>query len=278
MSGRSAQFGRVPYALGNTDIIARMKPSDAKVYLAMALHADKRWQVKAGLRRVAKIAGVQLGTVSEAVRRLETLGAISIDWPGNGHSAVYTLTVQQIPNGLPFSTHRTGKQGNRSAHTGGTVQQAPAKPFSACRTKQSEQRKNRAQAAPAAGAGAPHDGDAAEGRGGKRSRRRDEVFETLAEVCGMRIDQLTKTSRGQLNKAVKELREVGADPMQIRQRAAVYRRTFQRAKLTPSALAKHWPQLAGSDTTDSEFAIAHRNPTDDDLATVAAAKNERAAQ
>jgi hypothetical protein len=40
---------------------------------------------------------------------------------------------------------------------------------------------------------------------------------------------------------VKDLRAVRADPQEIRDRAA---RWQYPAKLTPAALAKHWPQLA----------------------------------
>ncbi|QNN24939.1 helix-turn-helix domain-containing protein [Planctomycetales bacterium ZRK34] len=229
MNPSAVQFGRIPYALGDTDIISRMKPSDAKVYLAMALHSDDQWQVTAGQRRLAKIAGVKLGTVSEAARRLESLGAILIDWPGNGHSATYTLTVQHIQNGLPFSTHRTDKCMDRSARIGGTVRQAPIKPFSARRTKQIEQNKKQsAQAAPASAAGA--------------ARKRDPIWDAVVEA--FKLNPITKAERSRVGKIVRDLRAKGATPDDIRRRLERYRATWPDMTATPEALVKHWDMFA----------------------------------
>jgi hypothetical protein len=72
--------------------------------------------------------------------------------------------------------------------------------------------------------------------------RRDELFEAVADACGIDWqNDLTKSARGSLVKAVKDLRAVGADPQEIRRRAALWP---YEVTLTPSALAKHWPLLA----------------------------------
>lgn len=70
--------------------------------------------------------------------------------------------------------------------------------------------------------------------------RRDEVFEAIAEVCGIDWGELTGSSRGALNKAAADLRAVGADAEEIRRRA---RNWPYEVPLTPPALAKHWPAL-----------------------------------
>lgn len=73
--------------------------------------------------------------------------------------------------------------------------------------------------------------------------RRDELFEAVAEVCGIDWQtDLTTAARGPLNKAVAGLRSVGAEPQQVRQRAVNW--PYENATLTPTALEKHWPQLA----------------------------------
>jgi hypothetical protein len=78
----------------------------------------------------------------------------------------------------------------------------------------------------------------------KRVRKRDELFEAVAEVCQWHLPSLTKTARGQLNKSVADLRAVGATPQQIQERAGNYRLKYAGCDLSPSALAKHWPGIA----------------------------------
>jgi biotin operon repressor len=76
-----------------------------------------------------------------------------------------------------------------------------------------------------------------------RIRKTDNLFDTLAKACGINVTQLTGSSRGQLNKAVKELRDIGATTDQITDKANAYRRQYEKAALTPLALVKHWPAL-----------------------------------
>lgn len=74
-------------------------------------------------------------------------------------------------------------------------------------------------------------------------RQRDELFEALAEVCGYDWRDMTRSSRGRLNSALAELREVDAEPRQVRMAAQVYRTLYQGASLTPQALTANWPDL-----------------------------------
>jgi hypothetical protein len=82
-------------------------------------------------------------------------------------------------------------------------------------------------------------------------RERDLSFEKLAEVCGVDITALTPTARGALNKALGDIRSAteGLDDaelaMLIEGKAASYRKVMDGALLTPTALAKHWPNLDG---------------------------------
>jgi len=74
--------------------------------------------------------------------------------------------------------------------------------------------------------------------------KKDTLFATVAEVCGISTGNLTRSSRGQLNKAVKELREINATDEQVRLKAKAYKRQYQNAALTPMALVKHWSSFA----------------------------------
>jgi len=78
--------------------------------------------------------------------------------------------------------------------------------------------------------------------------KKDELFEAVAQACGIDWTNLTQTGRGPLNKAVKELREIGVTPDQVGGRAAAYRKTYPDAPLTPMALTKHWASLAPAKT------------------------------
>jgi len=77
-----------------------------------------------------------------------------------------------------------------------------------------------------------------------------ELAEALAEVCGMDWQNLSGDTRGMLNRALAQIRQMTSEfsdeelAMIIPGKAAAYRQAFEgRAALTPTALAKHWAQL-----------------------------------
>lgn len=77
----------------------------------------------------------------------------------------------------------------------------------------------------------------------KPKREPDLIWDALCEVCDIGVGDLTKSARGELNAAVKQLREVDASESEILLRAKAYRKRYPGAALTPTALAKHWPSL-----------------------------------
>ncbi len=90
-----------------------------------------------------------------------------------------------------------------------------------------------------------------------KTRPQDLLFDAVAEVCGIIPAELTSSARGALNNALKALRAVKATPNEIRARAAEYRKRWPNATLTPSSLAKHWPELrpsAQQGEDDDQFA------------------------
>jgi hypothetical protein len=76
-----------------------------------------------------------------------------------------------------------------------------------------------------------------------RKREPDLLFESIARATGTNIDILTRTERGQLNKATSELREIGATPEQVTGKAKAWAKQYPNANLTPTALVKHWSTL-----------------------------------
>ena len=74
-------------------------------------------------------------------------------------------------------------------------------------------------------------------------RKPDPLFESVLEVCYLDATRLTPSARGSINRAVKELRGVGADPEMVLKAADEYRQRYATLTLTPPALAKHFPSL-----------------------------------
>ena len=74
------------------------------------------------------------------------------------------------------------------------------------------------------------------------TRTADPLFEAVCTACVIDWHDLTPSGRGPINRAVKELRAVGATAGDVTSRAAHYHQLFDGAALTPSALAKHWAQ------------------------------------
>ena len=78
----------------------------------------------------------------------------------------------------------------------------------------------------------------------KTPAKKDELFEAVAEACGINWRNLTSSGRGPLNKAVKELKDIGVTADQVGGRATAYKKQYPDAALTPMALTKHWAALA----------------------------------
>lgn len=92
----------------------------------------------------------------------------------------------------------------------------------------------------------------------KLQRRRDALFDALAEACQLAPEDLTPSARGALNRALKDLRAVGATPDEIHRRAGQYRQMWPAVTLTPTALARHWaectPRAGPLDQRQAEIA------------------------
>lgn len=71
----------------------------------------------------------------------------------------------------------------------------------------------------------------------KQIRKPDELWDTLVDELG---EPATRTERGKRNDAVKQLRDAGATPGEVRLRMARYRRRWPQVELTDQALVKHW--------------------------------------
>jgi len=73
-----------------------------------------------------------------------------------------------------------------------------------------------------------------------------EVIHSLSLACQINLNGLTARGREELTKVAKELIEVGADSDQIERAVREYRNRWPNARITPSALSKHWATLLPS--------------------------------
>lgn len=81
------------------------------------------------------------------------------------------------------------------------------------------------------------------------TRRKDEMFDAIVEVCGIDSSAITASAGSMIGKVRKSLVAAGATPESIRQVADAYRKTYPTMSLTPTALDKHYPALVGSTPT-----------------------------
>lgn len=75
----------------------------------------------------------------------------------------------------------------------------------------------------------------------KAGRPKDLLWEAMLGACGIPLTAaIPKSARGAYNKALADLRAIGATPESIRAHAQAFRRKWQRVSLTPTALVRRW--------------------------------------
>lgn len=73
------------------------------------------------------------------------------------------------------------------------------------------------------------------------AQKSDPLWESVMAACSIH-GEIPPSARGAYNKAVKDLRTVGASPDDVAQRAKVYRVRWPDVSLTPTALARRWAE------------------------------------
>lgn len=75
-----------------------------------------------------------------------------------------------------------------------------------------------------------------------KARLPDPLWDAMVEAMGQ--GPATKNERGHWNSALKQLRDIGATPDDIRNRASTYRVEWPKVTLTPMALVNNWTLFA----------------------------------
>jgi predicted transcriptional regulator len=190
------------------------------VLMALADHANSDGECWPSMKRVAKLTGISSRQVSTHIVTLESLGYVT---KGNRRRHEGQLRGWEYRVNL----HAEATSGSTLPVASGSPAHLPAEV--GFRSEPSENRKEEPLA------DKPPE---------SVTRKKDNLFETVAEVCGIGLTTLTRTARGQLNKAAKELREIDATDEQVRHKAKAYKAQYPNATLTPTALIKHWSSFA----------------------------------
>ncbi|HEY7823931.1 MAG TPA: helix-turn-helix domain-containing protein [Acidimicrobiia bacterium] len=197
------------------------KAATKLVLLALADHSNADGECWPSMKRIAERSDISPRHVSRAIDELVDLGLVEKSGRrrhgGQYRGWDYRLLVQRTPASIGHPLPVTSGHGRPSPADAGV------------RSEPSENR----QVEPLADK--PPESS---------TNKKDETFETLAEVCGISLTGLTRSARGQLNRAAKELREVEATPDMIRAKAKAYKAQYPNATLTPTALVKHWASFA----------------------------------
>ena len=77
----------------------------------------------------------------------------------------------------------------------------------------------------------------------KTKRRRDLLFEEIANNCGIDWNRAPKNELGRLQKATKQLREVNATPEEVKAVADWYKTNWKEIDITPTAIASNFGQI-----------------------------------
>jgi hypothetical protein len=77
-------------------------------------------------------------------------------------------------------------------------------------------------------------------------RKTDPLWDAVMAACGIEPGDITDSSRGAYNRAVADLRKLGVDPDEVRNRAAGFKLRWRDASLTPTALVRRWGECSNT--------------------------------
>lgn len=207
---------------------------DRLVMLAIADESSDNGRFSSSVATVARKAGIDVRTVQRALQRLQGMGELSAAVNGErGPRGTYVYRVlfsdrPQMAAITPGAESPPAQSHPRQAATAKLGQSPPAQSHPPAERRTSSTKNKEQKTATQSSA---------------KTRQIDDLFEAMTVVCGINRSELTDAQRGSLNGALRQLRAVNATGTEIHARAARYRAQMPQARLTPPALAKHWPTL-----------------------------------
>ena len=194
------------------------------VLLAIADHANGDGYCWPSMKRIAGMTGLSVRQVSNHVTKLAELGLLvkADRRRSGGQYRGWSYVVGDTSgSGLPVEGATSGSDLPLTSGSGLPVTSGSELPHGT--TSENRQRTTTSPRA---------------------ARARDELFEKVVGVCGHDVASLTKSERGRINRAVKEIREAGGTPERVDDAVRAWRQRYPDAVLTPTALSAHWSTLA----------------------------------
>lgn len=181
-----------------------------------------------GVRVIAEMVGLRERQVQYILRRLEAEGwIIPTAYATGGRSRCTRYSVWSPFNAIPDPVKRVQSEAPKGAVFRGS------RLFLLYKTKETTTRASdearESQASPITTT---------------QKRPPDLIFEALADSCGIDWRHATASERGRLNRAAKEIREVGATPEEVLNRVANYKMHWPGATLSPQAITCNWSLIA----------------------------------
>lgn len=88
----------------------------------------------------------------------------------------------------------------------------------------------------------------------ERERYERDLFTAICTACGYPLGQLTKTARGRVQRAVKELAEITATADQVEVVAQGLRAEYKTdGVVTPQGITGNWPKFVGGTASDGRM-------------------------
>lgn len=217
-----------------------LSPTQRHVALTLSLHmSEKGDSCFPSMARLVDETGLGLSTIREAMRRLAEQGWLERE-----------------------VSHERGRTNRYRALVPDAYRQELA--VSDTASSQHENRQELAAIPPTAGGEDVIESDSEDlAPRSRRERARDELWDKLADVFGPVADKTN--AHAKRNKAIGDLRKLGASPDSIDAALAAWPRLFDGAAVTDVALATHYPQLAA--TVDKAQARRRRSKPCDECGT-----------
>lgn len=203
--------------------------TDTLLMVGLADHVNEDDECWVGIERLADGARCSYGTARRRLAALEQRGYITRARrrrdDGNLSTYTYRLLRQPLLSEYADRLARNMRDDQRASEDAVTS----AHPDARAEVPSSE---------------VPSDEHAAAAPLASKQRQRDELLAAVLTVCEIDRASLTDSAKGPIRKAVAELRQVGATPDEVAERAQRYRAAWPAINLTPTALARHWAEFA----------------------------------
>lgn len=224
-----------------------LRPSVRHVALTLSTHMSERGDsCFPSLATLAEETGLHKETVHKAIAELEEASYLQVTRPettGRGRANHYRACVPERSDEQTVSPDERSDQPTVSDHEKGSGEPTVSGEKGRMESKKGSDQPTVGRQESATTPSAP-----------SAPRARNQAFDALAASTGWDPRGLTKTAAGEIGGKLAEIRAAEAERLggmpsvpdlcsEIWKRARAYRRRHPTWDLTPSALAKYWPEL-----------------------------------